>query len=151
MHDLGRLLHTSLLDLALPGASQPQQEGASLTPELEGEPEDMQGTSLAFAEAGEAKGPRVHWRSVQDERWKYIFHPRQRRLGLPAVHELYDLEQDPGETENLVERRKRIARELRGELRAWMGQEKHRLEEPRQAPEQDETTEDALRALGYIE
>ena len=38
----------------------------------------------------------AYWQAVCSDRWKYIRYP-----GLPGMDELYDLENDPGELENL--------------------------------------------------
>lgn len=45
--------------------------------------------------------------AYRTERWKYV-HDRQR-----ARNELYDLEEDPGETENLIDARRDLAADLR--------------------------------------
>jgi arylsulfatase A-like enzyme/Flp pilus assembly protein TadD len=82
----------------------------------------MAGHSLAAALRGEAAPdqpsfaeslvPLVHYgwsdlRSVRDGRWKYILAPKP---------ELYDLERDPGELTNLVDRDEQRARAMRAGL-----------------------------------
>ena len=88
--------------------------GRSLTAALRGE---RVGDEPSFAES---LLPLVHFgwsdlRTVRDGRWKYILAPRP---------ELYDLERDPGETNNLAEREPARARAMRAGL-----EERLRLEQ----------------------
>ncbi len=55
------------------------------------------------------------WRMVRDRRWKYVFHAT-------AMPELYDVESDPGELNNLAgdPAYRNAASELRGSLIKWM-------------------------------
>jgi arylsulfatase A-like enzyme len=78
--------------------------------------------------------------SVRTDRWKYIF-------SSDAPHELFDLEADPGEQQNVLGTQIDRATEVREVL------EKHVAELPRTheaAPLSDETRR-ALQALGYLE
>ena len=77
-------------------------------------------------------------------RWKYIHHYRH-----PEQSELYDLEEDPLEADNLLEARPGIAERLRRSLVS-----KPVLPastEPRQPSAADEEAERRLRALGYVD
>src|SRR5207247_2326486 len=73
----------------------------------------LRGTTLADEPAfAESLVPLIHYgwsdlRSVRDGRWKYILAPRA---------ELYDLDRDPGELANLVEREPAPARAMRAGL-----------------------------------
>lgn len=78
--------------------------------------------------------------SVRTDRWKYIF-------SSDATPELFDLEADPGEQQNVIDTQVERATEVREIL------EKHVAELPRThdaAPLSDETRR-ALQALGYLE
>ncbi len=104
----------------------------------------------AFAQAGDMY-PRRHFRSVQDARWKLVYHPDQRRDGrlVPARYELYDLENDPGETTDLAEQHPGQLRRLRGELFGWMNGD-WIVYPQAQVEENSEEALEALKALGYI-
>lgn len=92
-----------------------------------------------------------HWsalRGVRSVRWKYISAPRE---------ELYDLDADPGEVDNLVDRRPQVADSLRAELRAtvanmliYQGRDGGReMSADRERIEKTDFVE-RMRALGYI-
>src|SRR5262249_31740637 len=97
----------------------------------------------AFAES---LVPLIHYgwsdlRSVRDGRWKYILAPRA---------ELYDLNRDPGELVNLVEREPARARALRAGLEQRLRAEQTAA---RSAPAAAVVTPDLLEklgALGYV-
>ena len=57
------------------------------------------------------------------------------------TYELFDLEEDPGETRNLIDHRRSEARELRSELFAWMKEPKRIPEGGETANQSDETIE----------
>jgi hypothetical protein len=65
-------------------------------------------------------------------------------------HELYDLESDPGETENLYARQSELADEMRGRLERYKSGRLEMLEpgKPAIAPTPEQIEE--LRALGYL-
>ncbi len=159
-------LYPTLRDLVAPGREIPGLEGDSLLPRLTGRSrasgataDDAAGKisepSYAFSQAGtHGDGSRrtSHYRSVQDSRWKLVYHPsfaRQKRL-VPALYELYDLEQDPLETRNLAQQHPDELRRLRGELFAWMNGN-WILSGRDYAEERSDEALNALRALGYIE
>jgi len=112
--------------------------------------EGIDGVSLAPLLAGRAQRPppayvesRRPWLSyrwaplaaVVDGGWKLIAAPRP---------ELYDLAADPGETENLIDRQRRRARELQAALRAVEARPAATA-----ASRDDPETLARLRALGY--
>lgn len=121
-------------------------------------PEQLSGRSFlpSLREAGSSRGPGTvsgfmeNWRTYSVGRWKLIERPGNRSA-------VYDLMEDPGETQNLAPSRPLTRRALRG----WLGM---RLAETRRAPSRrrsrnrEETPEPAidaetaaqLRALGYI-
>ena len=71
---------------------------------------------------------------------------------LGGPFELYDIKNDPRERHNLIDAEPAMAESLKTILFAWMAEN-----QPPEAPERPETikvdqeTEDALRALGYID
>jgi len=110
----------------------------------------------AFSESGEQGW--MHYRSIQSLEWKLIYHPKRSGRGLPMSYQLFDLDADPGETcdlidrrrtRDLIDRRRREARALRTELFAWMKQPK-RIVEGGEAANQSDATIEALKALGYL-
>jgi len=125
-----------LLGIPTPGAVQ----GRSLAPLMTGQSADL--NLDAYAESYYA---RFHYgwselRALRAGRFKYIEAPRP---------ELYDMDQDPGETRNLYEERKPLADRMAGELR--------RLESASSSPQAaagpssvDPETRERLAALGYI-
>jgi arylsulfatase A-like enzyme len=94
------------LDLPLPdGRNLP---GTSFLPALEGRPLDGREEVVIFDEYGPV-------RMIRTERWKYVYrHP-------DGPHELYDLQEDPGEAVNLVDEsgRARLVSDLRGRMEEW--------------------------------
>jgi arylsulfatase A-like enzyme len=79
---------------------------------------------------------------VIEDRWKCIF-----KEG--GAIELYDLEDDPGETRNLAEVEHERAAALFARLRSWMDGAGGTRGAPRMELSEDDV--EALRALGYIE
>ncbi len=104
-------------------------------------------TGVAFAEMQ----PRQVY-SIRTRRWHYIWNPgfpgaseaAQREYPI-AAEELYDLQSDPGERRNVVDREPGVAARLRARLAATHGPMQPSV--PALAPE----TRDELRALGYLE
>ena len=147
-------LYPTLRDLIAPDHEIPGLEGDSLVPRLIGDqpPEQAPEAAFAFSQAGDRSVPH-HYRSIQDSTWKLVYHPpvyRRKRQVKPELYELYNLEQDPLETENLAEIHVDQLRRLRRELFAWMNGQ---WIMPRRsyAVERSKETLEALRALGYIE
>lgn len=116
-------------------------EGRSLLSLIEG-----QGESKEVPIYAESWYPRLHFgwselRTIQVGRFKYIEAPRP---------ELYDLQNDPGETVNLVDQRRVLAGQLAGELG---GLEQHHRSGAREVTPDtsiDPETRHRLAALGYI-
>ncbi len=147
-------LYPTLWRLAVPGQEVPELEGQSLAPFLApggGGEEHAAAFRYAFAQAGGGGGPRSHYRSVQDADWKLIYHPARRRGKKPPRYELYRLEDDPGETRNLLEEERGEGRRLREELFAWMKGSDWIIRRPDQIEAQSQEALKALKALGYVE
>lgn len=149
-------LYPTLADLLLPGAPLDGLEGESLVPLLTGDAPAAAGEveaspALAFSSAG-GGSPLTHFRSVQDETWKLVYHPERggRQGALPPRFELYRLDVDPGETRDLSTAESRELRRLRRELLGWMdGREWIRPPETAVQAHEEETLK-TLKALGYL-
>ena len=135
-------------------------EGVSLAPLVE------DGTLLflpAFAESAPYRRlfpeqTRVHyegnlgkWRMIRTERWKLILIPHPDG----NIYELYDLESDPGETENLYEQLPGEVGKLMPLLREWLARDPDRTadrtaEEEEALDALDPAARQELEALGYI-
>jgi arylsulfatase A-like enzyme len=91
-------------------------------------------------------------RSVVTDRYKLVYVPdaedRKAMKGSPL--ELYDLQRDPGETQNLAAERPEVVAPLRKRLWDWMEDGGEAEVAPAAVPI-DEGTERQLRSLGYIE
>jgi arylsulfatase A-like enzyme len=79
---------------------------------------------------------------IRQGNWKYIEAPMER------TRELYNLSSDPGERTNLLPRRRRIARELAGQLEAWRSEQTGLALGPGQEAAEEEL--ERLRSLGYV-
>ena len=79
---------------------------------------------------------------INDGHYKYIWSS----LG---SHELYDLEDDPDETHNLIKIRPEIATKLHSQLEHWSNGFQT-LDSSEQDPEFDKTIIERLEALGYL-
>ncbi len=128
----------TLLDyLGLP--SEPTMEGRSLRPLIEGEPFE----NLAFSTMGVYRG-------VDDARHRVIY-DLSGKSGIEGWS-LYDLEADPGETENQLKENARekaiIFRELREQLLRWT--EKEEVEGLEERLDRAKEIENELRELGYL-
>lgn len=119
-------------------------------------PEEMSGRSfLAELRGAGGDAPRAsvsgfmeNWRTVTDSRFKLIVRPRR-------AARLYDLENDPGETDDLAERSPWTVRYLREQLairldatraRERTSRRRHRATRTRI----DDETAAQLRAIGYV-
>lgn len=141
-------LYPTLRDLFFPGRKLAGLEGHSLVPLLApGEPDQTvrEGFCCAFSEAGRRPN---YFQSVQDGSWKLVYNEHRRRddAARPGGFELYHLDADPLETQNLAAADPEQVRRLRKQLFAW-----------RKSPRADATedgddaeTRKALEALGYI-
>lgn len=140
-------LAATLLELV--GAPIPTaMELPSLLPAIRGEVEDP----LVFTESGYQLDYTL---SVRDEKWKLIHvpNPEDRSLMQGSEFELYDLEVDPLELDNVVGDNPEIATRLRRVLhdwaRPWVDEAYQRLGDS--GPVIDAATEECLRELGYVE
>jgi arylsulfatase A-like enzyme len=90
--------------------------------------------NVAFSETGNGK-----FATARDGRWKMLQRPR--------VGWLFDLVEDPGETQNVAPKNRDVFLQLQRQLAAALGSRPLRS-----SPfEPDEETTEQLRALGYIE
>lgn len=131
----------TMLELLGLGSRTPPMSGRSLVPAMRGAAVDEE---PSFAES---LTPLVHYgwsdlRALRLGAWKYILAPRP---------ELYDLERDPGELHNLVEREPARARSLRAGLEQRLKQEQAALRQsnPATATVPADMLE-KLGALGYV-
>ncbi len=149
-------LYPTLRELLQIPEGQVGLEGSSLVPflGLEGaiDTRDLEPFRYAFSEAGGGQMLWRHYLSVQDGRWKLVFHPAVERNDrqLPPTFELFDLESDPQELENLAGQQEEEFDRLWEALSTWM----ESTPEPGQIdPDSEaysEETLNALRALGYL-
>ncbi len=142
-------LYPTLLEWVAPAQPIPGLEGHSLLPVLRREAAAAP-DELAFSQAG-GGSPLTHYRSVQDARWKLIYHPPLSQHDRPELFELYRLDDDPGETRNLASAASPEYQRLHRELFAWM-KGSDWIRRPRSEIEaHGQETLKALRALGYVE
>jgi len=149
-------LHASLNALLSRGEDT-RGGGSSLWPALleDGEARRRDDDQVVFAAASSVPGGIFMARS---DRLKVVYAPRrgadwgmgqgEGRLRDPEF--LFDLQQDPGETENLAGETPLEADWLRARLLAWINAGR-RLEEGVPLEELDEETRQSLRALGYLQ
>ncbi len=132
-------------------------EGRSLLPfvhDSADEPIDPRDFGYAFSEAGHPMAKRSYYRTVQDQRWKLVFHPEvnhKRRGQAPPLIELYDLEEDPLELNNLAGQHEEEFDRLWEALTAWMNQGQDSSSEVAEGEGHSEETLKALEALGYLD
>lgn len=113
---------------------------------------------LAFSSAG-GGSPLTHFRSVQNERFKLVFHPafKTRNGERPELWQLFDLVADPGEendllaAEPLTAEHEKALRLLRRQLVDWMAGRLWIRPPKEQIEAHNEEMEKTLRALGYIQ
>jgi arylsulfatase A-like enzyme/Tfp pilus assembly protein PilF len=120
-------------------------QGRSLLPLLEGRSEGVEAEGLVDGGWSESWYPRFHYgwselRAVRSGRWHFIEAPRP---------ELYDLDADPGETDNRAAAEPGTVEEMRGLLEGVEAATGQAAESP--APiEEDEETLRKLASLGYV-
>lgn len=95
-------------------------------------------------------------RTIISGKWKLIYFPdpHTRSLVKNALFELYDIEEDPGETRNLADAHPKVVERLKKKLFEWMSmdvKEKAQRADGMQPTAIDEATRENLRALGYIQ
>ena len=102
-----------------------EAQGKSLVPLMLGDSNAI--SEFAFGEAGVQKTN--HQRVIRTRKWKLIYIPskahQQIMLGMPF--ELYDIENDPNELNNLIEVETQVAEELKKELFRWMESTKRKV------------------------
>ena len=137
------------------GATPAEIEGTSLVPLLRDKTGqvDSGDYSYAFSEAGQPLAVRNYYRSIQDERWKLVYHPATSEEGeeAPVLFELYDLEVDPLELTDLAGGNRGEFDRLWNELEGWVREAENPSAEMEEGEGLDEETKDALRALGYLD
>ncbi len=135
-------------------------QGRSLMPRMRGEEAPSERPPYAFSEAGYATLDR--WQKVvQDRRYKLIYapyHPDRRWISgrRDAWFALFDLEQDPAESVNLIDEQPAEVARLNDVLVAWLTREEFdalvEAGEPEEAEgEMSEETRRQLKALGYLQ
>jgi arylsulfatase A-like enzyme len=148
-------LYPTLRDLVAPGREVAALEGESLLPFLRGRDEEEAARAGAFLHAFSQAGggsPLTHFRSVQESRFKLVFHPpREGRKGEePARYELYDLVADPLEERDLASAHPEELSRLGSLLADWMDGRLWVYPPKDLAARRGEETMKALRALGYV-
>ncbi|MFT5048807.1 MAG: arylsulfatase A-like enzyme [Chlamydiales bacterium] len=152
--------HSSLVDVAptildllgVPGSDEifGQIEGQSLVPLMRGEPQDAR---ALFAESGYCYYPEYVGRRIRNDvagrfravflgNWKLIWTPFQ---SADKAWELYDVDADPHETEDLFAPGRPEVVQLRGLLEGWM---KGSFMDA--TPNLHDGDLEALKALGYV-
>jgi len=123
--------------------------GQSLAPLLRGDAEGeldrpiyLYRRQYAGGEVAEGIHARGEKYGVRVGRWKLIHGPEEGTL------ELFDLEADPGEKQNLADRQPERAAELGAMLEEWLRANRRGAQEPVSLSEEDRRR---LEALGYIE
>lgn len=134
-------------------------QGQSLWPRLLGREQTQSDTRYAFAEAGYAERP-LWQRAVTDGRYKMVYAQdwgEQRWIaGKRRPFALFDLDSDPGETENMIgqghEAEKRLQTALQKLWSAPPFEVRIEATETDEGEEEmDEETRRQLKALGYIQ
>ncbi|HEX3532214.1 MAG TPA: sulfatase-like hydrolase/transferase [Thermoanaerobaculia bacterium] len=124
-----------------------EAEGKSFRRLLEGEPNGGSRWQYAFSESGYGED---YQRSVTSERFKLVYVPDtdDQQVMKGRELELYDLQQDPGETRNLIDEQPEVAAPLRAQLSRWMAGGTT-AEAPREV-HIDSVAASQLRSLGYL-
>lgn len=131
-------------------------QGDSLRPRLEGKRLEASRPAYAFSEAG--YGRHDMWqRIIRDRRYKFADSREgnaQRHMSgaVGKQYALYDLENDPGETENLVESMPEMATALLDILTRWYEAPFDAIEgSGGDVGEMEDATREQLKALGYLD
>ncbi len=124
--------------------------------------DSFEGRSAVGLWKGRADAPRLAYGEVQEQvfsvrtgEWKYVHNPDAfrplcvdpERGHFPIERaELYDVQRDPGERQNLAAQHPDVVRELRGQIEGWLSSNPREHEEHELSDEEIER----LRALGYL-
>lgn len=134
-----------LVGLPVPG----RFEGLSLKSMIDGTP-GAPTPPYVFAETGIYAPSQL---SVREGPWKLVWvrSVRDRRFQQGSEFELYDLDQDPLELDNVARRHPEKVKELQRVLEEWMASGPAPPElESTDLDELDEASQEMLRALGYV-
>jgi arylsulfatase A-like enzyme len=149
-------LYPTLLDLLQIEQETEGLEGSSLVALLDHDgaldAETLKPFRYAFSEAGGGQMLWRHYQSVQDGRWKLVFHPAVDRNDrqLPPTFELFHLESDPLEAHNLAGDAAGEFDRLWMELSNWLEKTPESGQIDSDSEAYSEETLNALRALGYV-
>jgi len=129
----------------------PAAEGASLASRIS-HPDDAVEDRIAYSEYYD-RDRELTIESLRSDRWRYVFNPaRLTPQCLPVgdfyqveQEELYDLVNDPGETENVVHKHREVVEQFR-----QLAKESARKALLGEGVEYDESLRDELEALGYL-
>lgn len=127
-----------------------EAQGKSLVPFMLRDGDSI--PEYAFTESGYQLN---YQRMIRTKKWKLIYIPdkEDQKIMQRMPFELYDIENDPNELNNLINVETKIAGELQKELFKWMESAKG-IDGLPSSPEQlsvDKETEEVLRSLGYVE
>jgi len=137
-----------ILGLSIPGDIQ----GKSLLPLLKGE--DVEMPEYFFAEAI-CHGPER--KMIHNGRYKYIYSPEPnvqktgRKIYPVKMHELYDVQKDPGEKNNIYYKEKEIAKHMHEKLSKFIKRSKNKNVFTKNRFKVEEKLKQRLKSLGYIE
>jgi arylsulfatase A-like enzyme len=125
-----------------------EAQGKSLVPLMLGDTRSV--PEYAFTEAGYARN---YQRVIRTQKWKLIYAPdeKDQRIMQGMPFELYDIENDPNELNNLVHVEAELAEKLKSELFKWI-KSSAGTDNPATSPRRvtvDRATERVLRSLGY--
>jgi arylsulfatase A-like enzyme len=142
------LMPTVLDFFGLPFPGQ-QVEGVSMADSILGQPSEM--TKIVFTESG-YRDPELQ-RSIRDSEWKLVFVPSEadQKLMTGDVFELYNIQKDPEEQENVAEQFPKVKDRLQKVLFQWIDSKPLAKAVPQLAEEDlNSKTVDQLRELGYV-